>query len=191
MCLYVHLMWIYVQENIYFTWTFTYNLNFYMTCILMRMHVFLCTRVRIHCLCGHACLRRVQIVLFYLFHNLCQPLYMFTMVPEIHGWRCAIRVGESVIRVLRNGLCVGLFYCFNDAVCFIFMYLVRNDEIKQNVNHQHTHADNKLPKIGMFWQVSVIIFISNCLWGTGDTHLDKNTTPALWYLREKRPFWLI
>ena len=70
MCLYVHLMWIYVQQYIYFTWTFTYILNmiaFYVTCILMRMHVCLCTHVRIHCLCGHACVRRMQILLFYLF----------------------------------------------------------------------------------------------------------------------------
>ena len=55
---------------------------------------------------------------------------MFTQVPEIHGWRCARRVAESLIRVLRHGLCVGLFYCFNDTVCFIFVYFFRNDEIK-------------------------------------------------------------
>ena len=54
-------------------------------------------------------MRMMQILLFYLFYNPCQPLSMFTLVPEIHGWRCAIRVGESVIRVRRHGLCVGLF----------------------------------------------------------------------------------
>ena len=80
--------------------------------------------------CVHVCVHRMQILLFYFFYNLCQPLYMLTLVPEIHGWRCAIPVVESVIRVLRHGLCVGLFYCFNDTVCFIFMYFVRNDEIK-------------------------------------------------------------
>ena len=94
----------YMDVYIYFKYD-----NFYTTCILMRMHVCLCTHVRIHCLCGHACVRMMQILLFYLFYNPCQSLYMFTLVPEIHGWRCAIRVGESVIRVRRHGLCVGLF----------------------------------------------------------------------------------
>ena len=129
MCLYVYLMWIYVQAYIFYMRVyiyFKYN-NFHITCILMRIHMCLCTHVRIHCLCGHACVRRMQILLFYLFYNnLCQPLYMFTLVPEIHGWKCAIRV---VIRVLRHGLSVGLFYCFNYTVCFIVMYFVRNDEI--------------------------------------------------------------
>ena len=94
----------YMDVYIYFKYD-----NFYTTCILMCMHVCLCTHVRIHCLCGHACVRMMQILLFYLFYNPCQPLYMFTLVPEIHGWRCAIRVSESVIRVRRHGLCVGLF----------------------------------------------------------------------------------
>ena len=79
---------------------------------------------------ARVCARDTDFTVLPFFYNLCQPLYMFTLVPEIHGWRCAIRVGESVIRVLRHGLCVGLFYCFNDTVCFIFMYFVRNDEIK-------------------------------------------------------------
>ena len=132
MCLYVHLMWIYVQEYIFYMDVYIYFMydNFYMACILMRMYVCLCTYVRIHCSCGHACVHRMHNLLFYLFNNLCQPLYMFTLVPELHGWRYAIRVGESVNRDLRHGLCVGLFYCFNDTVCFIFMYFVRNDKIK-------------------------------------------------------------
>ena len=123
--------------------------NFYMTCILMRLHVCLCTHVRIHCLCGHVCVRRMQILLFYLFLEPMSTRYMFTLVPEIHGWRCAIRVGESVIRVLRHGLCVGLFYCFNDAVCF--MYFVRNDEIKKLWTISRHSADYKLTKICMFF----------------------------------------
>ena len=30
----------------------------------------------------------------------------------------------------RHGLCIGLFYCFNDTACFTWMYFVSNDEIK-------------------------------------------------------------
>ena len=131
MCLYAHLMWIYLQEYISYMDVYIYFEydNFHMTRILMRMHVCLCPHVPMHCLCGHACVRRMQILLFYLFYNLCQPPYLFTLGPGKHGWRCAIRVGESVIRVLRHGLSIGLFYCFNDAVCFIFMYYNKHCEL--------------------------------------------------------------
>ena len=109
----------------------------------MRMQVCLCIHARIHCLFGHECVRRMQILLFYLSYNLCQPLYMFTLVPEIHGWRCAIRADGSVIRVLRHGLCVGIFYCFNDSVCFTFMYFVRNYELK-TVNNEQSYTDMRI-----------------------------------------------
>ena len=113
----------YMDVYIYFEYD-----SYYMTCILMRMHVCLCTHVRIHGLCGHACVRRMQILLFYLFYNLCQPLYMFTLVPEIHGWRRAIRLecdSCSKAWALRR-----FIYCFNDAVCFYIHVLCQQWQIR-------------------------------------------------------------
>ena len=86
----------YMDVFIYFKYA-----NFYMTCILMHLHAYLCTHARIHCLCGQACVHRMQILQFHLSYNLCQPLYMFTLAPEIHGWRCAIPANGSVIGVSK------------------------------------------------------------------------------------------
>ena len=71
--------------------------------------------------CAGTRVRRMQILLFYLFYNLCQPLYTFTLVPEIHVCRCAIRVGESVIRVRRHGFCIGLF----TVLMMLFVFVAR------------------------------------------------------------------
>ena len=114
----------YMDVYIYFKYD-----NFYMTCILMRTHVCLCTHVRIHCLCGQACVRRMQILLFYPFktyvnHYICLSSAWNTRMEMCHTcrWECD---SCSKAWALRR-----FIYCVNDAVCFISIYFVRNDEIK-------------------------------------------------------------
>ena len=114
----------YMDVYIYFRYD-----NCYMTCILMRMHVCLSTHVRIHGLCGHACVRRMQILLFNFLQPMSTTIYVYpsawnTRMEMCHTcrWECD---SCSKAWALRR-----FIYCFNDAVCFIFMYFVRKDEIK-------------------------------------------------------------
>ena len=115
----------YMDVYIYFKYD-----NFYTTCILMRMHVCLCTHVRIHCLCGHACVRMMQILLFYLFlQPMSTTIYVYPSAWNTRMEMCHTCRWECDSCSKAWALC-RFIYCFNVAVCFIFMYFVRNDEIK-------------------------------------------------------------
>ena len=94
-----------------------------------------------------------EVVVIDRFHcNVCQPPNIFTLAPEIHGWRCAISPDGRVILVSKAWALSRFIYCFIDTVCFTYICFVSNDEIKTElyqINH-YGYYDNTSCKTVLF-----------------------------------------
>ena len=143
-CVCMFISYGYMCMNIYFIWTFKYIVdmfNFYMTCVLMRMHTYLrthaCTVFNVGKRVCDGC--RFYSFIFlttYVNHHICLPerlIYTDGDVPYLP-------MGVWFV-FQRHGLTLRRFILlFIDTVCFTCMYFVSNDDIKTEVNYKKCHA---------------------------------------------------
>ena len=120
MCLYAYFMWIYVYEYIFEMDAYIYfkYANFQKTCMLMRLDAYLRTHARIHYVASVYAQDAYITVLTFLQH-MSTPVYVYPSV-----WNTRMEMGVWFV-FQRYGLCVGLFYCFIDTVCFTCIRILR------------------------------------------------------------------